>query len=273
MGYVASVPELESLSIVSSVIHPCHRSEEFQTCLESSPASHWALSRKRRCIDAAFALAVLLVGAIPMLVVAAVIRLTSPGRAIFSQQRVGMRGRLFRIYKFRSMTQQRDHHGPTLTRAGDNRVTAVGRFMRKFKIDELPQFYNVLRGDMSVVGPRPKLPQYSIMDNMQYRPGITGPATIVFRHEEEMMRSVAPQQLDDFYEQYIKPVKAHIDTCYMCHATAASDLRIVGQTLLGCLRPVGGRQAAPVVPHPAMVKRPVASLRVASDEASSSDSV
>lgn len=270
MGYVASVPRLEPLDTVSSVVHPCHRSEFFQECLETSPASQWVGSRTRRCIDIAFSLAVLTVSAVPMLIISAAIRLTSRGRAIFSQERVGMNGRLFRIYKFRSMTEARIEQGPDLTRAGDNRVTTVGRFLRRFKVDELPQFYNVLRGDMSLVGPRPKLRQYCPMSCMRYRPGITGPATIVFRHEEEMMRGLAPHELDDFYAQHIKPVKALIDTCYMCKATPSSDLSIIRETLLGCARPLASSETAPAL-HLSKFARPSGVFRVAPEEASSSD--
>ena len=205
-----------------------------------------------------------------MLIISAAIRLTSHGRAIFSQERVGMNGRLFRIYKFRSMTEGRVEHGPGLTRAGDQRVTAMGRLMRRFKIDELPQFYNVLRGDMSLVGPRPKLQQYCPMNCMKYRPGITGPATIVFRHEEEMMRGLAAHELDDFYAQHIKPVKALIDTCYMCQATPASDLSIIRETLIGCVKPHADQKAAPAIRLPKLA-RPGGALRVAPEEASSSD--
>jgi lipopolysaccharide/colanic/teichoic acid biosynthesis glycosyltransferase len=205
-----------------------------------------------------------------MLIIAGLIRLTSRGRAIFAQERVGRKGRLFRIYKFRSMTEARERHGPGLTRAGDSRVTGIGRIMRKLKIDEIPQFYNVLRGDMSLVGPRPKLPQYSPTVQMSYRPGITGPATLVFRNEEEIMRGVAAHQLDEFYAEHIKPVKTRIDTCYMCKATPLSDLSIVHETLLGCMRPLAVRQSSSVGPS-LRKARPGAVLRAAPKEASSSE--
>jgi lipopolysaccharide/colanic/teichoic acid biosynthesis glycosyltransferase len=202
------------------------------------PASAWAMSLSRRLMDIAISLLILMVFAAPMLLLAACVRLTSEGDAIFRQERVGRGGRLFKLYKFRSMAHtENEKNGPGLTKDGDYRVTPVGRFMRKFKLDELPQFLNILRGEMSLVGPRPKLPQYAALLNMPYRPGITGAATLAFHREEEMLRNVEAGEMDRFYAQTIKPVKTRLDACYMCHATFASDMRIVAATVFGCLIP------------------------------------
>jgi len=189
-------------------------------------------------MDIAVSLLTLLIAAAPMLLLAACVRLTSKGDVIFSQERVGRGGRLFKVYKFRSMAHPaNEKNGPGLTQDGDYRVTPVGRFMRKFKLDELPQFLNILRGEMSLVGPRPKLPQYAALLNMPYRPGITGAATLAFHREGEMLRNIDSSEMDRFYAQTIKPIKAQLDACYMCHATFASDMRIVAATLFGCLIP------------------------------------
>jgi lipopolysaccharide/colanic/teichoic acid biosynthesis glycosyltransferase len=172
-----------------------------------------------------------------MLAIALCVRLSSRGPAFFVQYRVGREGRLFRIYKFRTMAFNSGQSGPGLTRGGDRRITSMGHWLRRLKLDELPQFYNVLRGEMSVVGPRPKLPQYASIANMPYRPGITGAATLAFRREEEILSRVPTSQLNDFYNQHLRPLKARMDVRYMCRATFLSDMRQIGATFLACLLP------------------------------------
>ncbi|MGD1108297.1 MAG: sugar transferase [Terracidiphilus sp.] len=155
---------------------------------------------------------------------------------------MGWRGRLFPIYKFRTMVSSSGRSSsPGLTRDGDSRITPIGRILRKLKLDELPQFYNILRGDMSLVGPRPKLPQYAAIRNMPFRPGITGAATLAFRREEEVLRHIHPSLLDAFYTQQIRPMKANIDLIYMARATLRSDIRIVAATFLACVMPEADR--------------------------------
>jgi lipopolysaccharide/colanic/teichoic acid biosynthesis glycosyltransferase len=209
---------------------------------DSPFASQWSVSLAKRFFDISVAVVVLIVSALPMLGIAILIRLSSQGPALFVQQRVGRRGSLFPIYKFRSMIPSSGKSsGPGLTRDGDSRITAVGRILRKLKLDELPQFYNILRGDMSLIGPRPKLPQYAAIRNMPFRPGITGAATLAFRREEEVLRHVHPSLLDAFYNQHIRPMKANIDLNYMAHATLWSDMRIVAATFLACVMPMANR--------------------------------
>lgn len=219
-------------------VHTLCGSAAFNGCLKHPPMSRWSGSAVRRGFEMLVAIFVLIVFAVPMLLIAAFVRLSSKGESIFAQPRVGRRGQLFHILKFRSMAEsQGNSAGPGLTKSGDRRVTNLGRILRRFKLDELPQFINILRGDMSLVGPRPKLPKYAAIPNMPYRPGITGLATLAFRREEEILRSVDTRDMDDFYTEHIKPMKAKLDVCYMCKATPASDLRLIAATFFGCFIP------------------------------------
>lgn len=187
----------------------------------------WSLSMERRCFDFTVALLVLIAMFPTGLLVCLLIRATSKGPAFFRQKRVGYGGGLFTLYKFRTMKVAETGRGPCLTRDGDPRITGVGRVLRKLKLDELPQFYNVMRGDMSLVGPRPKLPQYAAAADILCRPGITGFATLVFRAEEQLLQHVSATDLDDFYEARIKPLKARLDFRYMRKASLFSDVRIL----------------------------------------------
>lgn len=196
----------------------------------------WSLSKRKRTFDILFSLAVLLAFAPVMPLIAICIRLSSKGPAIFAQKRVGRGGRLFSIYKFRSMAVGAEKRGAGLTKSGDHRVTGIGKWLRRFKLDELPQFYNVLRGDMSIVGPRPKLPEFADDLNLVYRPGITGAASLAFRREEEMLAAVPPHHVEAYYHQRIKPLKASIDARYALRATFRSDLRMIVSTLVASLK-------------------------------------
>jgi lipopolysaccharide/colanic/teichoic acid biosynthesis glycosyltransferase len=223
-----------------------HGAPNREARLESPSASAWTLSWSRRLVDLSVALLVLALFGVPMLAFALCVRLSSPGPAIFAQYRVGRGGRLFRVFKFRTMSSGSEKSGPGLTRDGDCRITGIGLWLRKLKLDEFPQFYNVLRGDMSLVGPRPKLPQYLGIADMPYRPGVTGAASLAFRHEEDILSLVHPSQLDDFYYRHILPLKARIDARYMCRASFWSDMRLIGATFLACLAPA---------PNPAVFRR------------------
>ena len=144
---------------------------------------------------------------------------------IFRQERVGQGGKLFTLFKFRTMEVTSEQDGPSLTRSGDPRITKFGRFLRKYKLDELPQLINVLRGEMSLIGPRPKVPHLEVME-MPFRPGLTGAATLAFRCEEEMLQDIPAHELEAYYCRAIQPLKAKLDREYMRQATFVSDLSI-----------------------------------------------
>jgi lipopolysaccharide/colanic/teichoic acid biosynthesis glycosyltransferase len=173
------------------------------------------------------------------LAVGAVIRLTSPGPVLYAGRRVGKGGAVFQMYKFRSMRTGADRLGPAVTGAGDPRVTSIGRLLRRTKIDELPQLLNVLRGEMSLVGPRPEAPQYvARYDERQrqvlsVRPGITGPTQLRYRHEEQLL----PQaDLERVYCTEIMPRKLEMDLEYVRTHTLWTDLRVLCATAQGLAR-------------------------------------
>lgn len=201
----------------------------------ASDASEWALSSTRRFIDALFAI-VALVTFLPLMAFAALlVRLGSSGPVFFRQQRMGRNGREFTLYKFRSMSSNSGKaKGSCITVTGDTRITPVGALLRRYKLDELPQFWNVLRGDMCLVGPRPKLPHHEAL-HMDCRPGITGAATLAFRNEEDFLSEIPEEQLEVFYEMFVKPTKARLDLEYMRTATLSSDLKILWRTATACL--------------------------------------
>jgi lipopolysaccharide/colanic/teichoic acid biosynthesis glycosyltransferase len=193
----------------------------------------WINSRRRRVLDCIVATAILLVCAPVFLLLSLLVRLSSPGPVFFRQRRMGRHGIEFTLYKFRSMHVS-SASGSPITVVGDSRITPIGAILRRYKLDELPQFWNVLKGDMSLVGPRPKLPEHEGLF-LHVRPGITGAATLAFRKEEELLARIPRHQLESFYQEVVKPSKAWIDTEYITSATFRSDLRLLSDTCASCL--------------------------------------
>ncbi len=193
--------------------------------------SPWCASIWKRAFDLTCIVPALILISPILGIIAIAVRLTSPGPVIFRQQRAGQHGKLFTIYKFRTMVENSEAIGPGHTAKGDPRITFAGRVLRRFKLDELPQLYNVLRGDMSLVGPRPKLPDHDPTP-MACRPGVTGAATLAFRDEAHILCKVPAGRLESFYQQCIVPLKSRLDTDYMEAATLSSDIGVLLATVL-----------------------------------------
>lgn len=199
-----------------------------------SEASAWILSPSRRILEFTVSLLALVILFPVMLLAAVLVRCGSCGPIFFRQRRMGRNGHEFTLYKFRSMRVEGEQPGSCITVVGDTRITPVGAFLRRYKLDEIPQFWNVLRGDMGLVGPRPKLPHHEAL-HMEGRPGITGVATLAFRREEELLSKIPEDDLDNYYETWIKPAKARMDLEYIRTATLSSDIKILWRTVTCCL--------------------------------------
>lgn len=203
--------------------------------------SAWSVSEAKRAFDCACVLL-----ALPLLLplavaVAMVVRVTSRGPVLFLQKRAGRGGRVFTIFKFRTMLHVgirahvgihlvEDSHHPITTR-DNQRFTLPGPFLRRWKLDELPQLMNVLLGDMSLVGPRPKMPEHAVHDS-PCRPGLTGKATLAFAEEETFLARVPVEKLDDCFYDVVLPAKWQIDAQYMEQATFLTDFRILVRSVL-----------------------------------------
>lgn len=194
--------------------------------IDGQPLSSWSRSAGKRVFDCVCVLLAMPV-LIPILVaVWLAVRLTSSGPVLFLQKRMGRHGRDFTILKFRTMTHLEDSAHHPVTTSGNQHFTPVGPFLRRWKLDELPQLLNVLAGHMSLVGPRPKLPAHAISD-LPCRAGITGAATITFALEESILERVPKHHLESFYHSVVLPAKHRLDANYMARATFASDLKII----------------------------------------------
>jgi lipopolysaccharide/colanic/teichoic acid biosynthesis glycosyltransferase len=188
----------------------------------------------KRWFDVACTLCGLIVLSPVFLIAVLAIRLSSRGPAFFTQVRVGRHGKLFRIFKFRTMRVESEGNGSLLTASGDSRVTPLGNWLRRTKMDELPQLINVLAGDMSLVGPRPEVPKFVAVFTdrqrgiLREKPGITGPCANIYLDEEELLASQPDKE--QFYTSAILPNKLEIDLTYCEHVAFAKDLRIIFQT-------------------------------------------
>ncbi|HEY5215248.1 MAG TPA: sugar transferase [Acidobacteriaceae bacterium] len=213
--------------------------------------SAWCMSKRKRLLGLVCGAIALILFAPLMLLIGLLIKITSKGPVLFRQQRVGLHQQPFIILKFRTM----DHHdeeadkGLTVTRHGDPRMTGVGAVLRRLKWDELPQLINVVRGEMSLVGPRPKIPQHETL-SLLCRPGITGAATIEFSDEERLVAHIPAEFVEHHVMTVLNPQKCRIDAHYIETASFRTDLRILRHTLLKLGKRPTNRMAVSPPPAP-----------------------
>ena len=189
----------------------------------------------KRIFDFLAALAGIIVLSPLFLLIALLIRIKMPGPIIFKQKRIGQYGRIFTIYKFRTMIS--DHEGSSVSVKGESRIPPFGNFLRRSKLDELPELWNIIKGEMSLVGPRPDVPGYA--DELQgddrmilnVKPGLTGPACMKYSHEEALLaKQKDPLKYND---EVLYPDKVRINKSYIQHWSLGLDLKIILYTLLG----------------------------------------
>ena len=188
-----------------------------------------------------------------LIVVGALIRIKMPGGPVFFKQKsVGRSWKLFTLYKFRTMINPSDSSWSSVSVAGESRITPLGAKLRELKIDELPELWNVLKGDMSFVGPRPDVPGYADAlvgedrEVLKLRPGITGPASLKYRNEEDLLARVASEGIDGYTDpvryndEVIYPDKVRLNRYYLHHYSFWMDLKMIFATVLGKKIEYGG---------------------------------
>ena len=194
-----------------------------------------------RYFETSIAALLLLIASPVSLLAALLIRVTSPGPILFRQARVGQSGRVFTLYKLRTMSLSREE-GLQVTAANDSRVTWIGRILRKTKIDELPELWNVLKGDLSLVGPRPEVPRYVDLANpkwnrvLEAKPGITDPVTLKLRNEEALLAQVNGDR-EEYYLQVLQPYKLRGYVDYLNNRSSWTDIKVLLQTLIAVIFP------------------------------------
>ncbi len=189
----------------------------------------------KRIFDLFFSIIGLIILMPIFIIIAVWIKLNSSGPVIFRQVRIGRFEKSFRIYKFRTMVADAEEKGSQITTGEDPRITRVGRFLRQYKLDELPQLVNVFVGDMSIVGPRPEVPRYVEMFHNQYRdvltvkPGLTDYAAIEFRDEEGLLRQYANPE--EGYIKEVLPKKIELYKKYLTERSLGTDIKVILLTL------------------------------------------
>jgi lipopolysaccharide/colanic/teichoic acid biosynthesis glycosyltransferase len=195
----------------------------------------------KRCIDILLSSVSLVILSPVLLIVALIIKKYDGGSVFYAPLRVGLYKKYFRMYKFRTMVANADKIGGPTTSARDPRITPIGHFLRRFKLDELPQLINVFRGEMSLVGPRPEVtsevehhdPKWDVIFSV--RPGITDLASIEFRNEGEIVANSGIEDPHEAYKQLIQPRKLELQREYALNHSLWLDIKILGKTLLAVI--------------------------------------
>lgn len=201
------------------------------------------MSKTNQVIKRIFDIIMSLIGIIilsPLLIIVSIaIKVSSPGNILFLQKRVGKNGEEFNIYKFRTMVSDAEKLGKQITVGNDSRITKVGAFLRKFKIDELPQLFNVFNGDMSLVGPRPEVPKYVALYNeeqrkvLSIRPGITDMASLRYRDENDILGKV--DNPEEYYINVIMQDKLKLNLEYIEKSNIIFDISLILKTIIKCI--------------------------------------
>jgi lipopolysaccharide/colanic/teichoic acid biosynthesis glycosyltransferase len=221
-GQTGALPEEEATAVMAAVEEALRRKR--------------GQLRLKRAADVAIGTVSLLLCAPVFALISAAIALDDGGPVFYRQERVGQGEKPFRILKFRTMVRDADRKGLPLTVGADARITRVGGFLRRTKLDELAQLVNVLRGDMSLVGPRPEVPRYVALYTplqrmaLRVRPGVTDPASIAYRDENALLgRSVDPERV---YVEQVMPAKLSLNLAYLQRFTLLGDLKLLAATAL-----------------------------------------
>ena len=205
----------------------------------STTASRTVSARCKRVVDVGVCLLSLPVSAPLAALCAVLVRLSGPGPVLYRATRVGLGGRPFALLKFRTMSVGAG--GPGVTRSGDPRITRAGAWLRRTKLDELPQLVNVLRGEMSLVGPRPEDPRFVAAYTPEQRavltvlPGVTSLASVLYRHEQDLMESCGATDIESYYVEKVMQDKLGIDLEYVRHRGVGTDLKILVRTVRAVL--------------------------------------
>lgn len=214
-----------------------------KACLKSTtlPSGGLLYDAVKRLLDIVAGSILLIIVSPVLLFVAIWIRRTSPGAVLYRQVRVGRNCQPFHVYKFRTMTVDADQCGPLITSSDDTRITPVGRFLRTTKLDELPQLLNVIKGEMSLVGPRPQVPRFVEHFEPSHqeiilavRPGITGPTQLEFRDEESRLEGV--EDREGYYISQLLPIKCEMDIDYVSRRSLGYDTQVLLKTTVIFLR-------------------------------------